>query len=176
VPPETRELLLVERDFSGAMHFDDSAKYQSRVVFENDYEKDTSQYIKSENGNRYYQMAENEEFCSFLSDSYKNLTKKDHIWLKVNLDVRFPTHFAEEKPCLVGTMYRRNGGYGYYAPAIEPDITDTIGVPHWQHIEFYYLTPEIRSKKDKLKCYIWKRSATPLEVDNVRIEVFEKHQ
>jgi len=178
VPTKTREQLLVERDFTGKMHFDKPEEYQSRSILTNDYEKDTNRHIKSEEGNRYYQINESEEFCSFLFDNYKKITQKDHIWLKINLDIRFPICFTGEKPCLVFTMDRSNKGYGYYAPTIEPaikdSITDTISSCMWQHVEFYYLTPEIRNKKDILKCYIWKRSATPIDVDNVCIEVFEK--
>jgi hypothetical protein len=170
-----RSLLLVARDFTGAMHFEHPEDYQSKVLYNNNFEEDTLRNTKSETGNHYYQMRQEQEFCNFFSGRYKKLTKKDHIWVKISVDVRFPACFEGEKPCMVTTMQRRNGAYGYYAPAILPD-TSTIdtAATHWQHVEFYYLTPEIRDVRDELKCYIWKRSATPFDLDNIRIEAFEK--
>lgn len=69
------------------------------------------------------------------------------------------------------TMERKEGSYRYFAPEIKVDSNKS----QWNRIELDYLSPEIRSSKDRLKCYFWKRGKSGFEIDNVRIELYKKH-
>ncbi len=85
--------------------------------------------------------------------------------------LKYPSEFDASWPCLVVSMDRKGGSYGYFAPEIKPDsINDG-----WANYKFEYLTPEIRNRNDILKIYIWKRSKKSFDVDNFMVKIFEKN-
>ncbi len=67
------------------------------------------------------------------------------------------------------TMEYKGKSYGYYAPELKADSLNN----NWQRIEFDYMSPEIRTKNDSFKCYIWKRGSKGFDIDNFKIEIFE---
>ena len=165
-----RDLLKVYRDFSGEMKFTDKEKYQKSLLFAENFDDPGNEGNMTENDNRFYRLNEDQEFLPIFESSYQELTQKDHLWIKTTLDIRFPPDFEGNLPCLVMTMQRKEGTYGYYAPEIKMD-----SVPdHWKRIELMYLTPEIRSRKDHFKCYIWKRGKSSFDIDNVKLEIYKR--
>ncbi len=167
-----RELLMVYRDFSGKMEFTDQAKYRMSLLFSEDFDKKNMKETMKENNNSFYRFKENEEFFPVFESSYNELTKTDHIWIKLSMDVRFPKKSEGLFPCSVITMERKTGSYGYYATEIKADsISD-----QWKTIEISYLTPEIRNLKDRFKCYIWNRGKSTFDIDNIKIEIYKNEQ
>ena len=120
-------------------------------------------------GNSFYKTLPDQEFCITNQRIFKELTKKDLVWVKVSMDIRFPFDFQGPLPCMVMTMEHKGGTYGYLAPEIKIDSAGN----KWHKYELEYLSPEIRNKKDIWKCYIWKRGKSTFDIDNFKIEIYE---
>jgi hypothetical protein len=162
VSESDRELLLVNRSFSGPTLFDHKEMYTSTLIKKQDLNQTYS--------TNYYILLPDQEYFPFFEKPYKDLTTKNHIWITATLDIRFPDNFKGPMPCLVMTMERKGGVYGYLAPAIKPDSIKG----RWQRFQRSYLTPEIRNKNDHFKCYIWKRSKSRFDIKNLSLVQFEK--
>ena len=172
VTPEQKKLLLIERDFSGKMSFVNKKDYHSSIIETNDFEDANDPNILTDSlNNKYYQFLADQEFGLTKKFTYNDLTTKDHLWVIVSFDLKYPSEFDASWPCLVVSMDRKGGSYGYFAPEIKPDsINDG-----WANYKFEYLTPEIRNRNDILKIYIWKRGKKSFDVDNFMVKIFEKN-
>lgn len=154
------------------MEFKHPEKYNGELILSRDFEQPGDTGNVNESGNRFYQMDEHQEFLNILENPYEQFSSDDHFWIKATADVRFPKGAEGTAPCLVMSMDRQEGQYGYAANAISPDTLPD----HWQKVEMLYLTPEIRSHKDRFKFIVWKRGPGHFDIDNIRIEVFRiKH-
>lgn len=170
VTESDRDLLMVYRDFSGKMDFTEEYKYQKMLILTNDFEEESNKGNQTENNNNFYRLNEDQEYFPVLETQYNELTQKDHIWIKVSMDIRFPKDFEGTLPCIVNTMERKIWSYGYHATDIKLDSVPN----HWRRIEVMYITPEIRSGKDRVKCYIWKRGKSTFDIDNIKLEIFKR--
>ncbi len=170
VTPADRELLMVDRDFTGKMEFSEKVKYQKTSLLTSDFEDKDNKGNQAEINNYFYRLTPEQEYYPIFESPYNELTQKDHLWITISLNIRFPADFEGSAPCLTMTMERKNGAYGYYAPEIKPDsIPD-----HWRKIELSFLTPEIRSSEDHLKCYLWKRGKSSFDIDNIKLDIYKR--
>jgi hypothetical protein len=163
-----RELLSIKRDFTGAMNFNNPEDYRSVYKNVQSFDKDKNKTKDLNTGT--YNVKEEEEYALTNKLTYDELTQKYHAWVTISFDLKFPAGFEGQWPCMVMTMDRRGGNYGYFAPEIKPDNLNE----NWVHYSFNYLTPEIRDREDELKYFIWKRGAMGFEIENFSIEVFEE--
>jgi hypothetical protein len=164
-----KELLLVNRDFSGVNVFNNKEKYykisQNLVSFEKD------KNLVKEKGEKFYRIQNNQEFLSLFEKQYKELTTKDHAWVIATLKVR-SIDSSKQLPCLTLTIERKEGAYGYFSKELKTDsVNNEKG---WTKYSYEYLTPEIRNTKDLFKCYIWNRSQTTFEIKDVKFEIYER--
>lgn len=164
---------LVYRDFSGAMNFQDSLnQYSGRVFEEFDFsDKTDNKSVILDGNNAIHRLTPDEEYSIGIYAKFKKLTKKDHVWVKASLKFRFRDSTATIYPVLVTTMDHKGKAYGYYAPDIKMSNPDENG---WYTYTQYYLTPEIRNTSDNFSCYVWNRSKIEFDIDNFRLEVFER--
>lgn len=165
---EDRDLLLVYRDFEGNQKFEDSYRYQKTTLLTEDFEEEGSN--QTENNNHFYRFNEGDEYLPIFESAYNEMTKKDHLWIKVSFDIRFSQNFEYPLPCMVNSMERKIWSYGYSAQEIMLDETAN----HWRRVEFFYLTPELRSDEDRFKCFIWKRSKSTFDVDNIKLTIYKR--
>lgn len=166
-----KDLLLVNRSFTGPTVFDQKEKYTTSLLKELDLkETENASNALEKDSTNFYRLTPDEEYFPFFEKNYGDLTQKDHIWLNASMDIRFPEKFEGPLPCFVMTMDRKEGPYGYLAPEIKIDSAKG----HWRKFEITYLTPEIRSTKDRFKCYIWKRGKSSFDIRNLKIERFER--
>jgi hypothetical protein len=164
------KLLMVYRDFTGSMKFKNQENYHVTQVIKNDFEGQNVNGNQTEGSNHFYRFDGSNDFCVIVDTPFDQITQKDHVWVKFSIDVRFPESFSGDIPYTVCSMDRKQGSYGYYAPAIQRDSLSN----QWRTIEITYMTPEIRNVRDKLKCYIWKNGAGDFDIDNAKVEIFEK--
>ncbi len=165
-----RELLMVDRDFTGKMEFKDEYKYQKTILLTDNFEEKNEKEIQSEDNNKFFRFREDQEYFPILETSYNELTQKDHIWIKASMDIRFPNDYKGQMPCIVMSMERKTWSYGYYLSEIKQDSASN----HWKKVEMMYISPEIRSGKDRVKCYIWKRGKEAFDIDNVKLEIYKR--
>lgn len=169
---EDKKFLLINRDFNGKMSFDNPNEYRLSMMQELTFEDKRTEdgIVRDENGNNFYRLSQNQEFALTRQFMYSELTKKDHLWAVVSFDVRYPEKNEDPLPCLVTTMEHKGKSYGYAGFEIKPDSIQS----QWVKCRFEYLTPEIRNVKDDLKIYIWKRGKESFDIDNFKVEIFEK--
>ncbi|MBI9037948.1 MAG: hypothetical protein JEY97_07435 [Bacteroidales bacterium] len=171
VQEKDKELLLVKRDFTGKMNFDNKEDYKSSIFQELTFDdKSQEGVVADELGNSCYQVKSNQEYILTTEVDFWKLTDKDHVWVVFTIDVKYPAGFENPKPCLVVSMNRKEGNYNYFAPEMKSDSTHN----RWERYQFEYLTPEIRNRKDDLKFYIWNRGKGDFLIDNFKVEIFEK--
>jgi hypothetical protein len=168
VTEKDKNLLSIYRDFDGEMTFNEMERYRLVFVKEETFE-DINSGKDSLNGN-FFKIKDETTYALTNQIPYKDLTKKDHLWVVISFKARYPEGFDNTWPCLVVAMDRKGGNYGYFAPEIKPDSLNT----DWASYKFEYLTPEIRNTNDQLKYYIWKRDQKGFDVDDFRIEIFER--
>jgi len=170
VSESDRDLLRVYRDFSGKMEFTEKEKYQGKRLFSENFDGIKKGECMKEGTNCFYRLKEGQEYFPIFESRYEDLTQKDHLWIKASLDIRFPEDFEGTLPCLVMSVDRAPGPYGYSAMEIKPDSI----VNQWKHVEIMYLTPEIRDGEDKFKCYVWKRGQSFFDIDNLKLDIYER--
>ncbi|TRZ69716.1 MAG: hypothetical protein D4R97_09490 [Bacteroidetes bacterium] len=169
---EDKKFLLVNRDFNGKMSFDNHSEYRLSMMQELTFEDKNKEegIVQDENGSNFYRLSQDQEFALTRQFKYSELTKKDHLWVVVSIDVRFPEKVSNPLPYLITTMEHKGRSYGYAGFEIKPDSIQS----KWGKCRFEYLTPEIRDVKDDLKIYIWKRGKESFDIDNFKVEIFEK--
>lgn len=166
-----KSLKMVERDFSGAFNFNKPDDYKLKFFNIKSFEDVTGENILTDTaGNNFFRFLPEQEYSPTFQYRFDELTVKDHAWLKASIDVRFPDDFEGEWPSLVMSMEYKGRVYGYYAPALRVDTLNN----EWRRFEYIYLTPEIRRKNDVFKSYVWKRSESPFDIDNFRLEIFDR--
>ncbi len=170
VSEEQRSLLMVFRDFTGKMEFNDREKYSCKELLINNFENSNEKGIIKEETNAFLRIDGENEFYPIMEKEFKDITHKDHAWIVVNMDVRSSDSIQANRPQVVRAMHYHNWAYGYNSMKILPDTVSN----KWYHIEMVYLTPEIRTKHDHFKCYIWNPGKLVFEVDNLKIEAYEK--
>jgi hypothetical protein len=167
-PENFNDLLLVYRDFTGSMVFDNREKYISRTLLYNNFDSLSSkkENIKHDHENAYYCVKSNDEFALSYKIKYRDLTKKYYAWISVRFKYRNFTNIA---PFLTITMSRKEGNYAYYSfvPKSNSDSS-------WAENEFVYMTPEIRNINDELMIYFWNRDKGNFCVDDFEIRVYEE--
>jgi len=166
-----KELLLIKRDFSGNNKFIHQDRYDRYILKRMDFEEPEMKGNQIEKDNNFfYRIEKSTTYFEIFQRPYKNLTSKDHLWIKAGMDVRFPKDFKGPAPILVLTMERKEGSYGYKAFDIQPDTS----THQWKKFRVDYLTPQIRNTSDRFHCYLWMRGKNSVDIDNVKVEMFER--
>lgn len=167
IPDNAEDLKLVARSADGINVLKNPGHYQKKLFLLEDMSSDELRGNMTENSNDFYRIAD-QEFFPILELPYREITSQDHFWIKVTMDICFPDSVNSSFPCLVTTMERKGGSYNYYAP----ELTNDWSPGKWQTVNSWYLSPEIRNTKDVFKCYIWKRSKEPVDIDNLKVEIY----
>lgn len=169
VTEEDKALLMVNRDFSGEMNFDDKHRYYPKLIQENTFEEVANDNVLGDEKGKFYHLKPNEEFGLSSKYPYFDVTAKDHVWVAIELDAKFDTNFSGEFPFIVCSMARENGTYAYKTKRIEPKEKGS-----WETFTFEYLTPEIRNVEDEIHYYIWDPSKQGFFIDNLSVKVYER--
>jgi hypothetical protein len=159
VEEKDRDLLLVERSFSGVDTFKKEKAYSKKQLSYNNFNND-SPGVKI--------ISPEMEFDLTNTIQYKELSSKDHVWLRFKFVYAFPDTTNSGKVIFCSTMDRKEGNYGYKTFEIDPQNAKNGSV------QFDFLTPEIRDPKDLLKYYFWNRDHNKIYIDDFKVEVFEK--
>ncbi len=113
-------------------------------------------------------MGPENPFSQGIDIQFKDLTNKDHVWIKSSGEVWLPEGYEGTGPLLVHTFHYKGEAYKYRATKLENLLTG-----RWQLLEYWYLSPEVRSAEDNLKVYFWQPEPSRIYVRNLKIEVFE---
>jgi hypothetical protein len=179
VHPEYRNLLLVERYYpEGEKLLYDDLYMPARILKEYDFTSSEERY-KSHIDTSLFLSAPSclrmDSLCRYspgVSLTFSEITEKDHAWIRASANVYPISGLAENAPLIVVTFSHKGKYYKYRALSLN-EIPGGVTLNKWNFLTFDYLTPEVRSKDDKLSVYIWFRGNDPVYVDDFKIEAFE---
>jgi hypothetical protein len=172
VPEGAERLKSVERPFTEEHTFDDRDAYRPLEVDRLTFEPPFAGYadrlvLDSLAGGIVLRMDGSLRYSPSIRARYQVLTNADHAWVGVKVRMRLPEGAQGEPPLLVFAVERREGPYGYRTkgPA-DPDATD------WQEVVFEMMVPPIRSGRDELHGYVWRRGQGPVLVDDLEMILY----
>jgi hypothetical protein len=147
-----KKLLLLSRSYNGydAHFLNNPEDYKSKFLL-------TQKEIETEGS---------PEFMNTVHIPYKQLTKKDHCYVRFRMDYRI---VGDKDTYWATMMNRENGEYGYFYYQLNKQSDE------WQKFDTLYLTPEIRSVEDYLKFFIWNPNLQSFEAKNLRIDILERN-
>ena len=105
-----------------------------------------------------------------ISKSYKEISKKSHLWLKATVQVYSTSDLSDVNAGLVITMRHKGKVYKYNMLGVK---SLSIKPFKWTLIEYYYLTPDFWDKNDNIQTFFWNGSNKPIFIDDLKLEAYE---
>jgi hypothetical protein len=174
-PVEAEKLMLINRSADENEPLIDPQNYQEKLMVSYSYKTAPSgkEYVHCKTFGKEDSLSlimnETNEFVDGINNQYEQITEKDHFWIKASVDIFFSENYSAECPRIVAHFnHGENGTYKYrnkYLP------TNELKMNQWNHIEYYYLTPEVRSVEDNFSVYLWHPSKQKVYIDNFNISV-----
>lgn len=114
-----------------------------------------------------------QEFVDFKKTPYDQITSKDHAWIKLTGESEMIERGEDEEYLMVTCFSHDDMKYSYvtWSPT---EVKSYSKDNKTTYFEFWYLTPEVRSPKDKFVFEIWNRAKSHVKIKNLRIETFTK--
>jgi MFS family permease len=168
-----KSLLMIDRSLTGEMNFSHRENYTEKEIFNfrTGKLKDVEQTVMLDSINEQVQVLDAEHsFSKGWQMKWTQLTKADHNWFFVEAEFYAPSDFKVEDVCLVTCADHKGGVYGYHAPNIAPD---SLKLNAWNTISYFYITPEIWRRGDKVLSYIWYRGKSKVYLRQHKITQFE---
>jgi hypothetical protein len=174
-PQDANKYLLVNRSADENENLPNLENYEAKVLVNNTFSSipngkeniwcDTL----GKNDNSCIVMNESNEFFDGINQNYSQITNKDHFWIIAAVDIFIPTNYTHPSPSFVAHFnHGQNGTYKYRIKSIENNM---LKVNEWNHLDFIYLSPEVRSQNDEFKLYLWHPNKTKIFIDNLKISV-----
>ncbi len=164
VDNQDRELLMVQRPYTTVEHFVNHSGYQASVLFSEVYSSDSLCLGMALHGGH--------QFSPVIAAPYHELTQKDHAWLRARARFYIPENYSGPDPLLVITFRHRGKNYKYRSTESH-NLSLKKG---WNSISMDYITPEVRSKKDKLQAYVWHRGQDTLYLESIEVLLYQPHK
>jgi len=170
---EDKKLLLISRSLDGSMDFENREEYKSTLLYRYDTLREIvnseSQMVDTATYKGEW-LSPEKAFSKEYRVRWEDLTSKDHCWLTVEADIFCPENFKVDDLCIVTTFERKGDNYGYAAISLKPD---SLKANAWNKISYSYLTPEVRSPKDRIKVYAWYRGQGRAFLRNITVLKWE---
>ena len=175
-PENLASMWSVERAYSGDNGQPDLSRY-SRIALAalsfNDQSPPSDTTEAGEvpfSGNGSHRLDVGHEFSPAWSAPWAAITRCDHAWFRITCHVQRPADGSLPELSVVTTFEHKGESYGYKATDVHLD-----GTPpgEWQTVHAWYLSPEVRRPTDEFKVYCWLRDTLPVQVDELRIDLYE---
>ncbi len=136
-------------------------RYRGNVIFQ-------TQVLSSNDTIDAIKLGPENPFSQGINLTFEELTSKDHVWIKTSGEVWLPEGYEGQGPLLVHTFHYKGEPYKYRAWKLTTPV-----INKWQTLEYWYLSPEVRTPQDNLKVYFWQSEPRDVFIRNVKVEVFE---
>lgn len=177
IPEGAEKLLLVERPVEAYETMPNDGEGLQFTLLEENYmgrnrELNNRLELVFPDGSKEWvlQLDEENPYSLAIEKPYTEVTQKEYAWLRVSADIFVPAETNEEPPLLVIQFNHKEKPYKY--TTTEPQ-GDTLRRGVWQTVQLDYMTPEVRSKNDRLKVYLWYRGKSPVYARKIRIEKYD---
>lgn len=159
-PGNAEELLLVGRATGGEEKLIHEHRYTGREAFRTGSNDKPGGVLT---------LSAEAPFSPAFEATFEQLTGKDHAWIRCS--ARFwVDDSVPAVPTMVVHFEHKGGTYKYMArDAVVPAATRNT----WVTCTMDYLTPEVRSSKDKVKAYLWNQQGEAVKVDDFTVQVLE---
>lgn len=157
-PANAEELLMVERSTVNNS-FPTNLHLYNRV-------KTLFEFKKTE-------VSSEQEFADFPRLKFREITSKDHAWIKITGSITVEQIGADEIFLLITAFGHKEKKYNYTSWPIvnmEKDLMQS----NKRKIEFWYLTPEVRNFDDVFILEGWNRAKSSLVIEDLLVETFER--
>ena len=164
VTEEDKQLLLIKRSTETIEYFIDSSDYVSEVIFEK-FWADNKDALSS------FYLTDETIFSPGVNLKFRDLTKNDHAWIVAESMVFIPKGYQGLYPELIVSFHHNEKGYKYRAFQFTDEL---VRLGEWNKMRLEYLTPEVRTKDDNLKVYLWHRGQTNIAVKYLKVTSYNK--
>ena len=177
VTEDERKLLLIDRPSDAVEILKNESDYTRRIAKVFDFEKMQNQEVALSPdtvfaGKFSLRMDEKHPFSPAFDMAFRDITTKDHAWIRAEVKVFPVNEIEQDKAWLVITFQHKGENYHYQATSIG-DTKFNMKPNQWNSMSVDYLTPEVRSKDDVNKIYFWLQGKNPVLIDNLKIDIFE---
>jgi len=168
-PPETNE-----KEFLA-----DTSHFKSRKLaafsFEQPDPDNPGLYCKdtANSGSYSLRLSRKADFSPAVSIPYKDLSKKDFVWIRSTGFVYFTCKPEDVKCSLVITCNHKGTAFKYRMLELEKE---NLKPGHWNLVTMDYQTPYFEDRDDLLQSYFWYRGEKQVLVDDFEVTVFEPGQ
>lgn len=109
-------------------------------------------------------------FLGMIENAYSEFGSADHYGIEIAAEIWMDSLPEEGDILLVGQMAHHEKPYGYRTTGFKP----AVFVPgQWNPLSVYYLTPEMRSREDVFKCFVWYRGQKEIKVRSRSVTLYE---
>jgi hypothetical protein len=164
--------LLVKRSFDGVEQLDNPEDYQRKFSKVLNFDKNTNANLAIQHlQTATFQLDSLNIYSPAIEIPYSKLTKKDHAWIRVTVNVYPISEVATNTLSFVTHFLHNEFPYKYSAI----DATRFKVKPNqWNKVSYYYLTPEVRNSSDALKVFVRNSGTGTVYLDNLKIDVYEE--
>jgi hypothetical protein len=177
--PEDQKLLLIDRPRSDVEIFTDEDDYNRRLLNFYDFETpDTKHKTYYDTTHLYegrysFRLDSTMHYSPGYAATFDELTKNYYAWIRASAWVYIPDAELMPHMRIVAQFDHKGNIYKYRSAAIS-DERFNAKAGQWNKLQLDYLTPEVVSKNDRLKVYLWYAGKQPVYVDDFKVELFER--
>lgn len=167
VTDDDKKKLLVDRSSETAEGFNKVANnYEQKTLYRNNFDN-------VPNEQKVCVLNDKNQFSPGVNIKYSELTHQNHAWIIGSAKIFIPETYDEALPLFVASFHHKGKPYKYRTFEIKKS---DILYNTWNTIELFYLTPEVRSKDDNLKIYIWHRGNKEILIDEINLFLYSPKQ
>jgi hypothetical protein len=178
---DQKKLLIIARPSTSVEHLTNEIDFNRKILKIVDFEIPLAEKNKNydsitvHNGKYSFRLDSTMEFSPGIDVRFKDFTRKDYAWIRASIYV-FPTADVKANDGILVVTFSHHGKYYKYRGRSLSDPEFNVRPRQWNIITADYITPEIRSKNDRLSVYFWYRGKAPVYVDDLQIDVFEENK
>lgn len=165
-----KKLLLVNRFTTLNENFSEEAKQEHQLCYAkfDTYSDRNAMPVASDS--HYFEAA---DFTPAVKERYSVVTKKYYAWIKASCLFYTTLNPDSCDAILCVTMTHKGHSFKFRG---EPIAGKGFKKNTWNKMEFYYMTPELRTTKDTVAVFFWNRSGQKMLIDNLGFEALEPKQ
>ncbi len=173
IEDNAKQLLLIDRLKEGINIIPNDIDLNYKLLHHNGFEDNKSDNYNSSisyEGSSSFKLDSEARFSPDFSIRDKEITSKEYAWIRGSAMVYYTTDLSNNPCSFIITFEHSGDSYSYRG--LDFNKLD-LKLNQWNKVVFEYLTPEVRSKRDKLKAYIWYQGSEEIYIDDFKIEAFE---
>ena len=178
---DDRKLLLIKRSETGIDIFPDEENYNKKLLGFESYEEplqykeqffDTSVVFQ---GNYSIKLDSTLVYTPSIKATFDEVTDDYYAWIRASVKF-YPTEDLTGHDLFLVVTFDYEGVAHKWKSMSTSRMPEPIRLNQWNTMTLDYLTPEIRSRDEKLSVYVWNPRNAKAYIDNLEVEVFERRR